>query len=152
MADVPDPIPVPAPVVLAVDPGTDKIGWAVVGYDLRVHEQGIAFVSEFHRVVKRVIAERRPEIMVMGAGTAGALVMKVLCDLQVELPVRIGDEYKTTEEARRRYFADHPPTGLWRLVPLGLQLPPRPVDDYAAVIIAERYLRTNGLATRIPGT
>jgi RNase H-fold protein (predicted Holliday junction resolvase) len=134
------------PVVLAVDPGSDKIGWAVVGYDLRTYEQGIAFVSEFHRVVRRIIAERRPEVMGMGAGTAGALVLRVLADLQIDLPVRIGDEVGSTAEARRRYFADHPPTGLWRLVPLGLQIPPRPVDDYAAVIIGERYIRTNGLA------
>ncbi len=137
------------PVILAVDPGSDKIGWAVVGYDRRTVEQGIAYVAEFHRVVRRVIAERRPEVLVMGSGTAGALVIRVLADLQIDLPVRIGDEVRSTEEARRRYFADHPPTGLWRFVPLGLQLPPRPVDDYAAVIIGERYIRANGL--EMPG-
>ena len=53
---------------------------------------------------------------------------------------RVVDERHTTERARLRYYQDHPPRGLWRLVPLGLQVPPVPYDDYAAVVMAEDYL------------
>ena len=56
--------------------------------------------------------------------------------------LQVVDERHTTERARQRYFVDHPPRGLWRLVPLGLQLPPVAVDDYAAVVMAEDYLKS----------
>jgi hypothetical protein len=52
------------------------------------------------------------------------------------------DETDTSYRARALYFADHPPRGWRRLVPLGLQLPPRPIDDYAALLIARRYAET----------
>ena len=46
----------------------------------------------------------------------------------------------TTMNARRRYWRENPPGCLARLVPEGMRLPPRPIDDYAAVLLAERYL------------
>lgn len=141
----PNSQPPTPPVLLAVDPGTDKVGFAVVRYDLAVVEQGVVFVSELHRVLTRLLTEQRPEVLVLGSGTAARFVVDLLRDLNLEVAVRMADEYKTTEEARRRYFIDHPPKGLWRLVPLGMQLPPRPIDDYAAVIIGERYIRSHGL-------
>ena len=56
------------------------------------------------------------------------------------LPIHLVDEYETSREARGLYFAEHPPRGWRRLVPLGLQLPERPIDDYAAILIARRFL------------
>jgi len=44
----------------------------------------------------------------------------------------------------RMTFIGESTPGIWRFVPLGLQIPPRPVDECAAVIIGERYIRTNG--------
>jgi hypothetical protein len=49
-------------------------------------------------------------------------------------------ERDTTRRARERYFADHPPRGWRRLIPLSLQTPSVPIDDYAAWIIAEQFL------------
>ena len=69
--------------------------------------------------------------------------------LAVELPgipISIGREENTTLLARRRYFADHPPRGWRRLLPLSMQVPPEPYDDYAAVIILERFLETGRLS------
>ncbi|HKM17981.1 MAG TPA: pre-16S rRNA-processing nuclease YqgF, partial [Limnochordia bacterium] len=34
----------------------------------------------------------------------------------------------------------HPPRGWRRLLPVSLQTPPVPIDDYVAVILAQRYL------------
>jgi hypothetical protein len=63
------------------------------------------------------------------------------------LPVAVclAEEAETTLVARRRYFRDHPPRGWRRLLPLSLQVPPEPYDDYAAAIIGERYLHARGL-------
>jgi hypothetical protein len=50
------------------------------------------------------------------------------------------DERETTLRARARYFQAHPPRGWKRLVPRGMLLPPCPIDDFAALLIAERFL------------
>ena len=55
------------------------------------------------------------------------------------------DERATTLLARRRYFDANPPRGWKRLVPRGMLLPPRPIDDFAAVLIAERLLEREAL-------
>ena len=57
------------------------------------------------------------------------------------LPFALVDERETTLQARARFFIDHPPRGWRRLMPRGMLLPDRPIDDYAALLIAERYLR-----------
>jgi len=84
----------------------------------------------------------------MGNGTAAAVLCRLYNDLQLDIPVRFAEERNTTYKARGRYFAENPPTGIWRLVPLGLQTPPRPVDDYAAWLIGEKYLSENNLTEK----
>ena len=61
------------------------------------------------------------------------------------MPVHLIDERETTLRARALYFADHPPRGWRRLIPLGMQLPPCPIDDYAAVLIGRRFLQESRL-------
>jgi hypothetical protein len=34
----------------------------------------------------------------------------------------------------------YPPQGLTRLIPQGLRVPPRPIDDIVAILLIERYL------------
>ncbi|MEW6709359.1 MAG: resolvase [Candidatus Riflebacteria bacterium] len=134
--------------ILAIDPGSDKVGFAVVNYDLTHGEMGVVYLSELHRVFNRLCenADNRPQAVIIGNGTAAPVVCKLYNSLELEPPVRFAEEKNTTYKARARYFADHPPTGFWRLVPLGLQMPPRPVDDYAALLIGEKYLVENHLA------
>lgn len=129
--------------ILAIDPGSDKVGYAVVNYDLTHGEIGIVYLSEVHRLFKRmcdVPPELAPQAVILGNGTAAAAVCRLYNSLELELPVRFAEEKNTTYKARTRYFNDNPPTGFWRLVPIGLQIPPRPVDDYAALLIGEKYL------------
>ncbi len=55
------------------------------------------------------------------------------------------DERYSSLEARERYWQMYPPTGLARLIPKGMRVPPRPVDDIVAIILIERYLAQMGL-------
>ena len=75
----------------------------------------------------------------LGHGTHADTVAQMLERLR--LPVHFVDERETTLLARALYFAENPPRGWRRLVPTGMLLPPRPIDDYAAVLIARRYLK-----------
>ncbi len=131
--------------LLSLDPGSDKCGYAVVRYDLSIVDKGVVYLAELHRTLQRLCVKPLPDVIVLGSGTAASAVSDLIKDLDLGIPVRVGEERNSTREARDRYFQDHPPTGLWRLVPLGLQIPPVPVDDYAALIIAERYIVQNRL-------
>jgi len=127
-------------VILGLDPGTRKCGYALVpdggGKPLAL---GIAPLADLGAVLRTVVAGTPVARVALGRGTNAAVVGAVLDRLA--LPYTLVDEHETTLRARARYFADHPPRGWKRLIPRGMLLPERPVDDYAALLIAERYLK-----------
>jgi hypothetical protein len=41
------------------------------------------------------------------------------------------------------YWQENPPKGLKKLIPLGMLVPPVPLDAYAAVILVRRFLEDN---------
>ena len=51
------------------------------------------------------------------------------------------DETRSTEEARDLYWELFPPKGWRKLIPLGLQVPPEPLDGLAAVVQVRRFLQ-----------
>ena len=123
--------------VLAIDPGRDKCGIAVLSPqgDILLHE--IVPTGALETRVSEVAAEYAPRI-IMGDGTTSAAT-KARIEAQVGA-VTLVDEYRTTEEGRRLYWAENPPRGWRRLVPRGLLTPTVPVDDFAAVALARRFL------------
>lgn len=123
--------------VLAIDPGRDKCGLAAARPGEVLHQE----VLPRDRLVARVaelVEQFRVDVVVVGDATGSRDVLRDLAGVRV--PVRVVPEAGTTLEARRRYFRDHPPRGLARLLPEGLRVPPRPLDDYVAVLLAERFL------------
>lgn len=124
--------------ILVVDPGTRKSGYAVLADDGRALEQGVEPTTELLAVARAACARHGVERLVLGRGTNAKPVAGRLEALG--LPVSFVDEHETTIRARALYFADHPPRGWRRLVPRSFQLPPRPIDDYAAVLIGRRFL------------
>jgi RNase H-fold protein (predicted Holliday junction resolvase) len=142
-ADAP-PVAFPA-VVLAVDPGSRKCGVAVVRREREgdrptpLHRE----VVERERLVARVlplVSAHHVEAVLVGDATGGSVLARAL---RAALPAGVAvypvDEAFTSQRARRRYFGDNPPRGLGRLVPAGFRTPPRPYDDYVAVILAEDF-------------
>ncbi len=126
--------------VLAVDPGRSKCGLAVVRSDLHCLERLVVaredLVAEVRQCLERWQVQR---VLVGGATGSKPVVQELQQELTVE--VRVVNEFRTSERARGRYFLDHPPRGLWKLVPLGLQVPPVAIDDYAAIVMAEDYFK-----------
>ncbi len=124
--------------VLAVDPGSRKCGLALVCQAQGILRRQIVPTEETEGVVRQWFTEHSPDhVLVGGSTTSKAMVARLR---ELGLNPTVVDESHTTERARIRYFRDHPPRGLWRLVPLGLQVPREPVDDYAAVVMAEQFL------------
>jgi RNase H-fold protein (predicted Holliday junction resolvase) len=125
--------------VLGIDPGTRKCGYAVVAaVGAPPAELGIVATEIVGETLRDVLSRHAVAAIALGGGTNVAPVRAELESLG--LPIHIVDERETTLLARRRYFAAHPPRGWRRLVPRGMLLPPRPIDDFAAVLIAERLI------------
>jgi hypothetical protein len=124
------------PVILAIDPGRAKSGLVVV----RAGEVLARAVVATEELVARVSTWRdafRPARLLIGGGTGHRAVLAQLTAAGMTLEVV--PEADTTRRARARYFRDHPPNGWRRLIPRGLLSPPGPIDDYAALLIAEDY-------------
>ncbi|MBU0574099.1 MAG: pre-16S rRNA-processing nuclease YqgF [Candidatus Margulisiibacteriota bacterium] len=126
-------------MILAIDPGKDKTGLAVMDKNMVV-ERLIIPSSELLCEVERLSKKHGFKIIVTGDGTAPPRVKKDLAVLRSTFEVVAAAEKNSTLEARKLYFNDHPPAGILRLIPRGLLFPPVPVDDYAAVVLGRRYL------------
>lgn len=128
--------------IIAVDPGTQKCGVAVVertGTLLwRSVEPAAVIVQVLHG-----LAEAHPGArLIVGDGTGSAafvahLRKKGLHESLGE-PILV-DERGSSEEARHRYLLEHR-RGWRRLLPVGLQTPGEPIDHYVAEVLAHRYL------------
>ena len=126
-------------VVVAVDPGREKCGVAVVSLDGAVLERAVLAPADLQTWLARV--QQPVEAYVVGHRTARREVTAILAAMGVpEERVWVVDEDRSSEEGRRRYWQANPPRGWRRLVPTGLQVPPEPYDDFVAVVLAERYL------------
>ena len=124
--------------VLAIDPGREKCGVAVLASDGRVLVQEVVATAALDAAVGTLIRAYEPTV-IMGNGTTSAAAKARVEELGCE--VTLVDEYRTTDAAKALYWEVHPPRGWRRLVPRGMLVPPAPVDDFVAVILAERFLR-----------
>ncbi|HLJ54642.1 MAG TPA: hypothetical protein VKT77_06340 [Chthonomonadaceae bacterium] len=131
----------PQPAVIAIDPGSEKCGVAVVRRDGVVAYRAIVPTAGLTPSVAELATKYRPAQILCGRGTGSKSIIRALEDAGLEAPILPVDEAYTSEEARRRYVAEHPPHGLERLLPKSLRTPNVPYDDYVAVILAERYWR-----------
>jgi RNase H-fold protein (predicted Holliday junction resolvase) len=128
--------------VLGLDPGTRKCGYAVLtGLGTPPLTLGISSVEALGERLRELVAATPVAVAAIGRGTNAAAVSEIARALG--LRVELVDERETTLKARARYFEDHPPRGWRRLIPRGMLLPERPIDDYAALLIAERYLQAS---------
>jgi RNase H-fold protein (predicted Holliday junction resolvase) len=126
--------------IIAIDPGREKCGLVVVSSEGRVAFRAVVATQDIAATVEQLIQQHAVQRIIMGAGTASVSLMaelRALCSVEI---VRV-DERFSTLEARRRFFAENPPRGWRRLIPLSLQVPPVAYDDYAALVLAERYFQ-----------
>lgn len=127
-------------IVLAIDPGQEKCGLAVVS-DEGLTEKLITPRDESVEAILSAADKYQVDSIIIGDGT-GSKNLKNELMRKTSLPIIITPEEYTTLKARKRYFNDHPPKGFRRLIPSGMLTPEQPYDDYAALIIAEEYLKS----------
>ena len=128
--------------ILGIDPGRLKTGVAAVGARGEILWRAIIAPDELETRLPEILNQWTISLVALGDSTASqnarAQIERVIAETQIEL--RIVDESGSTLEARPLYWTDHPRAGWRKLVPLSLQEPPEPIDDYAAVVVARRGL------------
>lgn len=129
-------------MLLGFDPGRDKCGVAVMEENLTLHYYQV-IPSENAIATLKQLCEKYPiKTLIMGDQTTAKQWKKDLeTHLNPSLPIILIDERNSTLEARDRYWQMFPPKGLNRLIPQGMRLPPRPIDDIVAILLIERYLK-----------
>lgn len=126
--------------IAALDPGRDKCGFAVLDEDGRVLSQRVIETQNLIAEITTAKATYGFSRLVMGNGTTSKEARQRLSEVPA-LEILIRDEYRTTEMAKGEYWKANPPKGWRRLLPVTMQVPPVPVDDFVAVILGRRYLK-----------
>ncbi len=132
--------------VLAIDPGTSKCGVACVkrttNGDFKILWQGIVSPEQIGEVALDQKEKHEFSLVAVGGGTASRPIVDRLREAIPSVGILIVDEKDTTMDARARYWEFNPRRGWRRFLPATMQLPPQPVDDFVAIILAERVLST----------
>lgn len=150
-------------IILGVDPGRDKIGFAFADYDTReLILSGIFYFDELQKFLNKIkifnnlnnfkdFEEWQREnfvnnfnlnknfelIIALGDGTKSREFQDYLAN-NLNNKIIIVDETGTTLEARNLYWRLHKPKLLTRLLPQGMRVPERILDDLAAWAVARR--------------
>ena len=146
-------------LILAFDPGRDKIGFALVNFEGGLIFSGIFLSNQREKFFENLLNAKNLDefiienpgkfsdfqnlisqikFVVMGNGTRSKEFQEAAKILPFE--IKIVDERNTTLEARNLYWKLHKPGFFTRLLPEGLRVPPRVLDDLAAWAIAKRQL------------
>jgi RNase H-fold protein (predicted Holliday junction resolvase) len=126
--------------IAALDPGRDKCGFAVLNDDGKILCQRVIGTENLMTEVNAAKADYGFSRLLIGNGTTSREAQGKLAQIAA-LEVIVRDEYRTTELAKKEYWKANPPKGWRRLIPVTMQVPPVPVDDFVAVILARRYLQ-----------
>lgn len=124
-------------MIAGLDPGRSKCGLVLVDLaQARVLEAAIlapeATLAQLQAWQPRGLTQ-----VVVGNGTGSGAWHGPLAALGLEM--ELVDEHGSTLAARDRYWDLCPPSRWLRLLPAGLRLPPRDIDDVVAQLLVERH-------------
>ena len=128
---------------LGIDPGRSKTGLALVDGVGKIIKLHIADSKNIDNEIVEFIKKSCPVQIVLGNGTNSRNICEVVQKVLPDVFITVVEEAHSTEEARTLYWQENPPKGLKKLIPLGLLVPPVPLDAYAAVILVRRFLEDN---------
>lgn len=125
---------------LGIDPGRCKTGLALVEATGKISRLYIAHTENLDEELIDFCNNTQLLAVVLGDGTNSNSISKEIALLLPGVQQYFVNEAFSTEEARKLYWQENPPKGLKKLIPLGLLVPPIPLDAYAAVVQVRRWL------------
>jgi hypothetical protein len=108
--------------------------------EMRILFREVCPVVGLAECLRRADAAHQPQTIIVGGGTNSKSIQTIVRDALPGKSLMIVNETDTTIRARERYWQHTPRRGWRRLLPSSLQVPPVPIDDFVAVILAERAL------------
>ena len=130
--------------IIAVDPGTEKFGIAVLDFSGKVIARSVVFKIKFPDTIADLIIRHKPKILATGDGTGSDWAFDVLSSLRTGEVIRV-DERKTTLDARELAWKENPPAGIYKILPKIFWPTPTELDSWAAVVIARRALEDKAI-------
>ena len=125
---------------LGIDPGRSKTGLALVDAAGKILALHIALTEIMEAELRSFTSGIALAGAIMGNGTNHKAIGVAVRSVLPKTPLELVGEAHSTEEARSLYWQENPPQGWRRLVPLGMLVPPEPLDAYAAVVQVRRWL------------
>jgi len=140
-------------MLLGIDPGINKCGWALVNFDGSLYASGLVpsnmpagwfealaltgecrinLLQPWIKEKSEFTSNEHVKYVILGAGTGSKKIKEQLKNYYSESSIILAEEKFTTLRARNLYWKLHPPKGLWSLLPKSLLYPPRDIDDLAA--------------------
>ena len=130
--------------ILAIDPGSSKCGLALVRRNDDGHTEllwrAIAQKDDLASNLEAAAAVEKFSMVIVGSGTNSKEIIHRVREAMPSMGILVVDEKDTSLNARERYWEHNPRRGWRKFLPATLQVPPDPVDDFVALILAERVL------------
>ena len=127
-------------MILAIDPGRDKCGVVVMDKNFDIKFQSVLTTSSLESNILELSRKFDLQAIILGDGTTSNSAKQAMSSILPNIHIEVVDERHTTEEARKIYWKKNPQRGWRRVLPTSMQVPPVPVDDLVAEILARRYL------------
>jgi len=129
-------------VILAIDPGTTKIGWAIVDDSGEAVDQGVLYLDRGVGQLRKLIDPPAVRAVVIGDGTNRVNIEAEAKRLYPQAEIAVIDETDSTVAAWQLKREEEVGNNPFRRLMFTLRqlFNPPPVDDYAARVLAERYL------------
>jgi RNase H-fold protein (predicted Holliday junction resolvase) len=127
-------------MILGFDPGRDKCGIAILDKNGSIYYHRVVVAENAIAIIQELLTQFAIDLIVIGNLTTAKSWQRQLRSAFATIEIALIDERNSTLEARDRYWQMYPPQGLQKLIPQGLLLPPRPIDDIVAILLIERYL------------
>lgn len=128
-------------IVLAIDPGKRKCGIAIVDNKLQLIEGEVVENKELIYKIGIHLEKHSISNILIGSGTNSGEIKKRIKENFFGIRIIEIPEKNSTMQARKRYFDYYPPAGFLKIFPKSFLVPPCPYDDFAALVIAERFFK-----------
>lgn len=128
-------------MILGIDPGRNKCGVAVLTEDGKEVFKDISKTSKLSKKLEEVLENYSIDKIILGNGTYADKIYNILKLLFDEKKIIFINEENSTYIAEQKYLKDNPPLGLNFLNKIMKFKPKKPLDDYTAVVLVEKYLK-----------
>ncbi len=128
---------------LAIDPGKDKCGLAILDDKKNHYVLKNSYVTELEQNILQITENYQINKIILGNGTGYKQIQQIISKTLPKSLIIIMDEKNTTYLAKQIYWQHNKPKGWQKVLPKGLRTVPEPLDSYAALAIGIRWLEQN---------